>query len=199
MNAHTSIDVVTFGREPLAKAIEDGLEPLLLAHWKEVAHDKDLIALKVDWARYLRMESAGEYVFLAARRGLTLVGYSAFYVARSLHYMDHIFAMNDVIYLSPEERGVEGIALIVESERFLKALGAAKVMYHVKTDAVLGTGKGDSLDAVENLIDIEDRLCIQIPDNFATDGDVTLGGALRVLGYDHFESHFGKTIIGGTL
>ncbi len=128
------------------------------------------------------------------RRGVTLVGYSAFYVIRSMHYRDHVFAMNDVIYLDPKERGLDGIGLVVWAERVLAEMKVSKVFYHVKTDAVLGSPAGDSLEAIEEVLEAEEALGLTLRPN-QTGADRTLGGVLASIGYGHVENHFGKLLI----
>lgn len=191
-------DTPVFAREPLAAMLEDGLEALLRAHWSEVAHDKDVIELDPDWPEYFALEQAGKFVGFSLRRGKNLIGYAGYIVVRSLHYKAHAFAMNDVIYLKPEERGVDGVALILNAERALKTLGATKVFYHAKVDAVLGSPSGDSLEAIEDRLameDVGDEFGMTLPETFFYQmGDRTLGGVLSALGYGHVENHWGKLL-----
>lgn len=182
-----------FAREPLTAILESGLEPLLRAHWSEVAHDKDVIVLNPDWAEYFDQERAGRFVAFSLRDDGDLVGYTAFFIVRSLHYRDHVFAMNDVIYLRPETRGVEGLRMVLRAEAELRKAFVTKVFYHVKADALLGMPEGDSLAAVEAVMAVEQEFDIEIPDAAAGD-DRTLGGVLRALGYRHVENHFGKLL-----
>lgn len=194
MLARTRTNEATFAAEPLAGILESGLEALLDAHWAEVAHDKDLIALAPDWDEYLALERSGKFIGYTLRRNGTLIGYNAFFVLRSMHYKAHVFAQNDVIYLRPEERGLDGIALVVNAERALKAMGVTKVFYHTKADAHLGSRSGDSLEAIEHRLELETLLDIDLTDQAFDEADTTLGGALRVLGYGHVENHFGKLL-----
>ncbi len=180
-------------REPLSGILESGLAALLRAHWEEVAHDRDQIELDPDWNGYLDDERQHRFIAWSARRDGELVGYNAFFTVRPRHYQRDIFAINDVIYLKPGERGVSGVSMIVQVERALKEIGVAKAFYHVKTDAILGQ-VGDSLEALEQITDLEHTLGVTFPDAlFATDR--TLGGVLRALGYNHIENHFGKLLL----
>lgn len=186
-----------FQREPLAALMESGLEALLRDHWREIAHDRDVIELAPDWDEYLKAEREGRFVAFSLRDDDALIGYNCFYVLRSMHYRNAIFATNDVIYLRPDRRGADGVLLILEAEKALRAMGTAKIFYHVKTDAVLGSPDGDSLEAVESRMEVEERVGEILPDVlFEAAGDRTLGGVLRHLGYGHFENHFGKLLIG---
>lgn len=187
----------TVTREPLTNILESGLAALLHAHWMEVAHDKETINLNPDWDGYLEDERSHRFIGYAARRAGHLIGYSGFFVVRPRHYRNSIFAINDVIYLKPEERGVEGVRLIKETEKALRDLAITKIFYHVKTDAPLGSPAGDSLEAIEYDMEIEALTGISFDKwIMQTAGDRTLGGVLRALGYNHIENHFGKLLTG---
>lgn len=181
-------------REPLSGILESGLAPQLRAHWEEVAHDKDSIALDPDWDGYLEDERQHRFISWSARRGDKLVGYNGFYVTRHRHYKAAFFALNDVIYVTPEERGVCGISLILHAERDMKAMGVVKAFYHVKVDAMLGK-PGDSLSQVEDLIALEEKMGCEFSDALYSN-DRTLGGVLEALGYRHVENQFGKLLTG---
>lgn len=187
---------LTLRREPIDNVLESGLEPLLEAHWQEVAHDKESIPLSVDWDGYRSDERNGSFLPLALRRDGKLIGYNAFIIGRSRHYKNHIFANNDVIYLKPEERGIDGVWMVLEAERILRALGAVKVFYHCKVDAILGSVAGDSLEAVENVLELEDRLGVKLPDRIEASTGMTLGRVLEILGYNLVENNFGKLLTG---
>lgn len=184
---------IVFAREPLAAMLDSGLEALLRAHWKEVALDQDVIAYNPDWDEYLACEARRSFVAWSLRKDGELIGYNAFFVIRAMHYKDHAFAMNDVIYLKPDERGVEGLAMILLTERDLRDMGVSKAFYHVKTAVMLGTDEGDSLDALEQLQELEERLNMKLPEAIYST-DHTLGGVLAALGYGHGENHFGKLL-----
>lgn len=178
-------------REPLSGILESGLPALLRAHWEEVAKDKDEIPLDPDWDEILRAERDRRFFAWSARRAGKLVGYNAFAVVRSLHYRTAVFAINDVIYLRPDERGVDGVRMIVEVEQPLKEMGVTKVFYHVKTDAELGTGASDSLEAIEHAVELEEKTGVALQSL----SDRTLGGVLMALGYSHIENNLGKLLV----
>lgn len=184
----------SFSRETLASMLDSGLDKLLRDHHAEVAHDKERFALNPDWTQYFQEEIAGRFLGFSLRRNGALIGYTGFFVLRSLHYAPHVFAMNDVIYLRPDERGLEGVGLIIEAERALKVLGADKVFYHTKVDAVLGQAADDSLDAIDNRLEIEERFGIELPEHAFAIGDMTLAAVLKWLGYRHSENHLDKVL-----
>jgi len=184
-------------RETIAAARASGLDRLLRMHWEEVAQDKHAIKLNVDWLRYAEVEKNGGFASFTARNGGILVGYSGFFINSSPHYSDHVMAANDVIYLLPEHRGVAGLRLIIEAENALADMGVSKILYHTKTDALLGTDGRDSLSAVEDLLDLEERYRIRLPDNLLV-GKRTLADCLVALGYSHTENIIAKLLIGGS-
>lgn len=188
---------LVIAREPLSGILESGLDGLLRAHWSEVAHDRNVIALDPDWEGYLEDERQHRFVAWSARRGGQLVGYNGFFAMRHRHYRQHCFAVNDVIFLKAEERGVDGVRLIVEVEKALRAMAISKVFYHVKTDALLGAVAGDSLEQIEYDLDLEELTGLTA-EQWASKsaGDRTLGGVLRALGYNHLENQFGKLLLG---
>lgn len=193
MNLHASVlssPSMTFAREPIAALREDGIEDMLREHWKEVAHDKDVIDLNPDWTRYYRLEADGGFVGYGLRRAGHLIGYTGFFLNRSFHYRDHIFALNDVVYVQPKHRGVDGVVMILESEQDLRALGVRKVFYHAKTDAFLGDAE-DSLDALDRLMDLE---AVYGPFGGGELNGDTLGAVLEAVGYKHVENTYGKLL-----
>jgi GNAT superfamily N-acetyltransferase len=62
-----------------------------------------------------------------------LVGYFVVVVSSGLHYKDHLFAYNDIIYLSPEYRkGFTGVRLIRFAEGCLKSDGVSVLTINTK-------------------------------------------------------------------
>lgn len=154
-----------FGWETVDQQLADGLEDLAALHWEEVAGDKDVIPLAPDWDRYRALEKSGVFKCLAARRDGILIGYSWWLVGPSLHYMTTKHAVNDLIFLDPDERrGLAGVRLIREGERALRDLGVVKVIYHSKPNVLLGQKKH------------------------------TLGDLLVVLGYHLIEHSYAKVL-----
>lgn len=123
--------------EPIARLLDDGIEDLTTRHWSEVALDQDVIPLAPDWARMAELEASGTFKILGARRSGRLVGYSAFLIAKSLHYRLTTHALNDVIFVDPDERaGGPGLRLIRRAEQLLTAEvkpgEIIKILYHTK-------------------------------------------------------------------
>ena len=123
---------VTFQRETYEQTVTD-IQPLLVAHWKEVANYQEEIPLEPDWARYQVLEKAGALVILTCRKDLRLIGYSVFILHRHVHYKSCLVGSNDVLFLDAGERkSGSGIRLIKESEKLLKSLGVHRITWHVK-------------------------------------------------------------------
>lgn len=123
---------LTYQQEFLATCRGEA-EPLLAAHWQEIALNRDLIPLAPDWPAYEALEAAGVLRIFTARDGGRLVGYFAVFVRPHLHYRDTIFAVNDVIYLAPEHRrGWAGPRLIQFAERCLRDDGVTVLAINTK-------------------------------------------------------------------
>lgn len=122
-----------FARESLS-AIRDGgrLEQLLERHYHEIAHFKD-IALDIDWEMYEKADELGKLRCFSARIDGELVGYVGHIVNRNPHYMGSLQAVQDVIFISPERRGIfAGSRLIAFSDQCLASEGVQVVYHHTK-------------------------------------------------------------------
>ena len=183
----------TFAWAKLDDFIDMGVEDLIVAHWDEVAADKKAIPFAPDWDRYRHLEQTGAFKAMGAWRSDKLIGYNAFFVMPHIHYRHSNFAINDVLYIDPDERGEPGVGLILTAERDLFAQGAKKIVYHEKPALTLvQTDAGrDSLDELEAIQTLEEEFGISLPDDAL--GEHTLGGLLQGLGYIHFETVWAKT------
>lgn len=109
------------------------IKPLLELHWQEIATDRDAIPLDPNFEQYRAMEAAGNLVILTAREAGALIGYSIFFLIRHPHYQSTVFAMNDILFVTPAKRGGRaGLRLIRESERVMRERGASKISWHIK-------------------------------------------------------------------
>jgi GNAT superfamily N-acetyltransferase len=134
MDAPVAVDVapmlerVRFAREAIATVFED-IQPLLLAHWREIAHFKD-IPLAPDFSRYRRAEEHGVLRIFTARAE-RLVGYAIYAVETALHYSGSLQASQDTLYLDPRYRlGRTGLKLIEFADESLRAEGVQVVHQH---------------------------------------------------------------------
>jgi GNAT superfamily N-acetyltransferase len=129
MSARLKIEIA-YAQESL-RAVRAEVDPLLLAHWQELAHFKD-IPLKPRWDAYERLSDSGQLLAFTVRDRGALVGYAAYLVTHSMHY-GILQAQQDVIYLDPEyRRGRIGLHLIRYSEGVLRQQGVELIYQHVK-------------------------------------------------------------------
>lgn len=127
-----STNDIKFQRESLA-SVRNEIVPLLERHWEEIAVNRDKIKLNPDWEIYEVLEAAGSLGIYTARSGKKLVGYFVVIAEKHIHYKDHIFAANDIIYLAPEYRkGMVGVRLIKYAEHDLKRLGVSVLTINTK-------------------------------------------------------------------
>ena len=106
--------------ECLANVKED-IKPLLDKHWKLVALNQGQIKLNPNWEEYARLDAEGILRIFTVRDDGELVGYCVLVVSRSLHYKDHIFANNDVVFVLPDKRAnATGYKLIKYAEDYCK-------------------------------------------------------------------------------
>ena len=122
-----------FQQEFLADCYQEA-QHLLKMHWEEIALNKDAIKLNPDYEQYEEAEKAGMLRIFTARDGAKIVGYFALLVHRSLHYRDHMFATNDVIYLDPQYRkGLTASKMIRFAVDCLTQDGVSMVFINTKT------------------------------------------------------------------
>lgn len=129
--------MVTFQKERVTDCFEEAF-PLLLAHWAEVAHFKD-IPLKPDWTLYAEVEAKGALRTYTIRESGKLVGYAVFFVRTNAHYADSVQAVQDIVYLDPDMRApTTGIRFLAWCDEQLQAEGIEAVYHHVKRSRDFG-------------------------------------------------------------
>ena len=125
------LNPMKFALENLGKVKED-IKPLIEEHWEEIALDKGAIKLNPDWDAYGAYDFIGSLRVYTARENGQLMGYFVVLVSKSLHYKDHTFANNDIIFLKKEARqGLTGLKLIKYAIHKLEAEGVSKI--HINT------------------------------------------------------------------
>jgi GNAT superfamily N-acetyltransferase len=101
--------------------IKEEIKSLIVKHWEEIALNKEVIKLNPDWDAYALLEDNGCLKIFTARSDGILVGYFVVIVRTHIHYKDHKFAGNDVLFLQEEYRkGRVGLKLINFAENCLK-------------------------------------------------------------------------------
>lgn len=123
---------ITYQQESLSTCKVDA-EGLLKDHWEEIALNKDCIKLNPDWDAYFDLEESGNLKVFTARSDGKLIGYFVVLCRAHLHYKDHVFAFNDVLYLSKDYRkGMTGAKLIKFAEKCLKEDGVSILVVNTK-------------------------------------------------------------------
>ena len=121
---------ISFAQEKL-EAIWDEVLPLARLNQLETgALSPD--DFKPDRERFLAIEKAGIMpVFTARREDNLLVGYAVFLVSPHLHYSALVWAMQDVLFVHPEHRGVGAVRFILRQDDALKASGVQVIARYV--------------------------------------------------------------------
>ena len=129
--------MITYQREFLFEVVQE-VDGLLRLHYDELTLNKDRVRLNPAWEEYAELERMNRFVVFTARDDAILIGYSAFFVQKHLHYADLSTAVNDVLFLHPAERqGLTGIRLLKFCESSLKAMGVHKLCWHAKLNTSL--------------------------------------------------------------
>lgn len=124
--------MITLQEEKL-EDILDELKPLLESHWEEVAWYKEQIELNPDYDRYLCLERAGCLHIVTARDDGELIGYDVSFIMPNMHYSDHTYACNDIIFLLPSYRhGQLAYDMVKHKESLLREKGVSVATYHMK-------------------------------------------------------------------
>ena len=114
--------------------IIDEMKPLLEKHYDEIAMYKDQISLNPNYDLYKIMDDTGSLHILAARDGTVLVGYCVTFINYHPHYKDHVYAVNDVIYIDPGYRHTSvAPEMVSELERLMMEKGVSVMTFHMKT------------------------------------------------------------------
>jgi GNAT superfamily N-acetyltransferase len=136
-----SATAVAYATEQLTDELWDELAPLLEAHWHEIAHYDD-IPMRPDKEKYAKIQSGGTLRVYTARTTVPardrgrLIGYMAVFVNRSLHYADHVFATQDVLFVDPLHRGSRtGVGMIQFAHDELRSEGVTAIYQHTKAKA----------------------------------------------------------------
>lgn len=123
---------ITYQQEFL-ETCRDEAEVLIHKHWEEIALNKDKIKLNPDWEMYSLLESNGSLKIFTARNDGSLIGYFVVFVSKHIHYKDHLFANNDLLFLDEAFRkGLTGVKLIRFAEKCLKEDGVSVLTINTK-------------------------------------------------------------------
>ena len=123
---------ITYQQESLVTCKSD-VRVLLEKHWEEIALNKEVIKLNPDWEAYHDLEDTGVLKIFTARDDGKLIGYFVVLCRKHLHYVDHTFAFNDILYLSQEYRkGLTGPKLMKFAEKCLTEDGVSVLVVNTK-------------------------------------------------------------------
>ena len=123
---------ITYQQEFL-DTVEKDIKPLLQDHWEEIALNKSAIKLNPDWDAYHNLEDNGILKVFTARSDGELIGYFVVLIRNHIHYKDHVFAANDVLFLKQEYRkGLTGAKLMKFAEKCLKEDGVSVLVVNTK-------------------------------------------------------------------
>jgi GNAT superfamily N-acetyltransferase len=113
--------------------VKEEIKPLLEEHWELVALNKGKIKLNPNWKEYARLDAAGVLRIFTARDEGQLVGYFVLFISQSVHYQDHLFATNDVIFVLPDKRaGATGYKLVKYAQDYCRDSGVSLMTINTK-------------------------------------------------------------------
>ena len=124
-----------YSKELVVDCVDEFI-PLVVEHWEEIAVNKDKVLLNPDIQKYIDLNEMGILDVYTARDGGKLIGYFVTMKSPHLHYQDHVFAMNDIIYVDPAYRkSTVAYRLVKFAEADLKAQGVSVLMINMKVHA----------------------------------------------------------------
>lgn len=111
------------------KDVVKELKPMLVKHWEELANNKEVRPLDVDYNKYIELNEHGCFRLFTVRNDEDkLVGYASFFINFNLHYQTWLFASVDVYYIDPDYRNAGvGSQFITEMESWLKSMKVRSV------------------------------------------------------------------------
>jgi GNAT superfamily N-acetyltransferase len=126
--------MISYNVERLTEELLEELQPLLEAHWEEIAMHKDKIVFDPDYEAYLAMQENEAVQSVIVRDDGKIIGYYISFIYTHPHYKNNKFSQNDVLYVDPSKRGgTVAYRMLKFAEKELKALGISVMTLHMKT------------------------------------------------------------------
>jgi len=115
--------MIEYKVEKLVDCLEE-IRPLVEDHHEEVDMYKDKIKVNPDYDKYFAMEGLGIVHIVTARDDGKLIGYLISFVTPHIHYSDHKYATNDLIFIDASYRKTKtGFEMLKFAEESLKGEG----------------------------------------------------------------------------
>lgn len=152
---------------PLRTLIAAGLEDLAVLHWEEVEIDRDDVPLALQTEAAIAAEKVGQHKTAGLWVDDDLVGYAAFTIQAAFFHRHTLHAFGHAIYVAPEHRGVNSLALLSWCEHQLAALGVVKIQFSSRTKRQYDLFKAMGYSASET---VHTRILKHVRRRNSTDG-----------------------------
>lgn len=131
--------MIEYSLESFSDIVED-LKPIFEEHSSEVDIYQDVISLNPDYGTFITLDKLDKLRLIVARDKGRIVGYSMYVVNEHLHYKDHKYAVNDILFLDKEYRGgYTALELLDYAEAVLSEEGVSVITMNMKTHAKFET------------------------------------------------------------
>jgi hypothetical protein len=121
-----------FRTTSIGEALAAGVEDLAEVHFAEVEHYGDLFPFKMNWPALQMAERQGYVFSVGAWKKDKLVGYAMYDMRTPNHHLGLKWAFNQSLYMAPEHRGYDSLALLHAGEEEARRRGASLVIQAVK-------------------------------------------------------------------
>lgn len=144
--------MIVFKEENFEECLPE-LAPMFKAHCKEVHAFVDKAPLNPMYEKYIALNELGIIRLHTWRDDGVIIGYAVSFVTENLHYQDHVYAVNDVIYLDKDYRD-SGLftKMLSQLEAVYCEMGCSVMTFHIKTAHPANSiVKYEGMNHIENL------------------------------------------------
>ena len=107
-------------------------------HYEEIARNKELMQLDVNWPLYEELNNKQALFVYLAMQDNVCIGYSLNLITYHLHYAELKYTQNDVLFIKKEFRGGRlGLQLIKVTENHARSIGCKMMLWHGKENTAL--------------------------------------------------------------